>query len=393
MTASFRRVAVIGGVAVVIAAGVATWQYLRARQSGDRLVVSGVVEADEILVGSRVSGRIAAVLVEEGSRVGPGQPLVRFEEHDLIARRAEAAASVEEAEEGLRKLLNGSRPEEIAEARAQAEAARMSLEVARTGPRPQEIDAGRAELKAAEADLELAMISHQRISSLASQGVVSRQEMDAAKSDFERARARRDAARERLALLEAGTRIEEIERAERLYNEALARKELVERGPRKEDIAAARARLESARAMLQVVETQVAELQVTAPADSFVEVLRVRPGDLIVPNAPIATLIEAGRLWVQVYVPAPELGYLRLGKEVTIFVDTFPNEGFAGRIEHIASQGEFTPRNVQTREERSNQVFAVRVQVLSGADRIRPGMAAEVRIMKDKDERGPAIAD
>lgn len=374
----------IGGVVVLIVAGIAAWQYLRGRQARDRLVVSGVVEADEILVGSRVSGRIAAVLVEEGARVVPGQPLVRFEEHDLFARRAEATASVEEAEEGLQKLLNGSRPEEIAEARAQAEAARLSLQVARNGPRQQEIDAARAELKAAEADLELARISHQRISSLAAEGVVSQQEMDASKSDFDRARARRDAASDRLALLVAGTRVEEIERAEKLYKEALARKELVERGPRKEDIAAARARLESARAMLQVTVTQVRELQVESPADAFVEVLRVRPGDLLVPNAPIATLVEAGRLWVQVYVPATELGYLRLGKGVTIFVDTFPNEGFAGRIEHIASEGEFTPRNVQTREERYHQVFGVRVRVLSGTDRIRPGMAAEVAILKNE---------
>lgn len=382
MASSFRKISIIGGVILLIVALVAAWQHLFGREARDRLVLSGVVEADEIHVGSKVSGRIAAVLVAEGQRVSAGQALVRFEAHDLDARRKEAAALVDEAQAGLERLLNGSRPEEIAEARAQAEAARMSLEMARNGPRPEEIEAARAELRAAEAEHDLARTSFQRTSRLASEGVVSRQELDRAKSDFDRARARAAAAREQVALLEAGTRGEEIERAERLHKQALARKELVEHGPRKEEIAAARAKLESARATLQVIETLLGELEVKSPADAFTEVLRVRPGDLIAPNDPIATLIETDRLWVRVYVPAPELGHLQLDKQVTIYVDTFPNEGFSGRIEHISSQGEFTPRNVQTREERYHQVFGVRAQVLSGTDRIRPGMAAEVVIRK-----------
>ena len=119
-----------------------------------------------------------------------------------------------------------------------------------------------------------------------------------------------------------------------------------------------------------------------APADAFVEVLRVRPGDLINPNAPVATLVELNRLWVRVYMPEPELGYAQLGKEVTIKVDTYKNESFKGTIEQIASRGEFTPRNVQTRSEREHQVFALRVRVDNSSHKLRAGMAADVSIMK-----------
>ncbi|HWP42858.1 MAG TPA: efflux RND transporter periplasmic adaptor subunit, partial [Blastocatellia bacterium] len=187
---------------------------------------------------------------------------------------------------------------------------------------------------------------------------------------------------EKLNLLLAGTRREEIERAERVYEQALANQRLVEKGPRKEDIAAARAQLERARAALAQIETQLAELQVESPADAFVEVMRVRPGDLINPGSPVATLVEVDRLWVRVYVPEPELGHVQLGKDVSIKVDTFPDESFRGRIEQVASRGEFTPRNVQTREERTHQVFAVRVRIENGSNRLRAGMAADVTILK-----------
>jgi RND family efflux transporter MFP subunit len=156
----------------------------------------------------------------------------------------------------------------------------------------------------------------------------------------------------------------------------------VERGARKEDIDAAKAQVERARAALQQIETQLAELEVKAPADAFVEVLQLRPGDLINAGSPVATLVEIDRLWVRVYVPEPELGQLQLGKEVSVAVDTFRGESFQGHIEEIASRGEFTPRNVQTRDERAHQVFGVRVRLDNSARKLRAGMAADVTIRK-----------
>jgi multidrug resistance efflux pump len=381
MTGSFRKTILIGVAAIAVVAAAAAWKYFSGLEDSDRFVLSGTIEADEIHVGSRISGRVAAVLVKEGQEVKQGEPLIRFESYDLDAKRADASAAVAQAEANLEKALNGSRPEEIAEARAQAEAARAALEQARNGPRPQEIDAARADLKAADADLEVATATLARIEQLTRSGVASRQDYDNAKAVFDSARARRDAARQKLDLLLAGTRREEIERAERQYQQAVANRQLVERGPRKEDIAAARAQLERARAALGQVETQAAELEVESPADAFVEVMQVRPGDLINPGASVATLVEVDRLWVRVYVPEPELGHVQLGKEVSVKVDTFPDEGFRGRVEQIASRGEFTPRNVQTREERAHQVFAVRVRLDNSSRRLRAGMAADVTVL------------
>ena len=240
----------------------------------------------------------------------------------------------------------------------------------------------RAELAAAEADYEVAKVTAARTALLVSNGVQSRQEYDNAKSAYDRAGARREAVRQKLELLRAGTRPEEIARAERLFKQAEATRELVERGARKEDIDAAKAQVERARAALQQIDTQLAELEVKAPADAFVEVLQLRPGDLITSGSPIATLVEVDRLWVRVYVPEPELGQVQLGKEVSVAVDTFRGESFHGAIEEIASRGEFTPRNVQTRDERAHQVFGVRVRLDNSARKLRAGMAADVTIRK-----------
>jgi len=383
-TGSFRRTILVGMAFLILLGAAAAWKYLSGRTSADKLVLSGAIEADEIHIGSKVGGRIEAVLVKEGQEVKQGEPIIRFERYDLDARRADAVAAVAQADANLQKNLRWSRPEEVAAAKAQAEAAWMSYEQARNGPRKEEIDAARAELEAAEADYEVAKVTVARISKLVADGVQSRQEYDNAKSVFDRSAAQREAARQKLDLLLAGTRQEEIDRADQLFKQAKANRELVERGARKEDIEAAKAQLDRARAALQQIETQLAELEVRAPADAIVEVLQLRPGDLISPGSPVATLVEVDRLWVRVYIPEPDLGYARaaFGKDVAIKVDTFHDEVFRGRIEEIASRGEFTPRNVQTRDERAHQVFGLRVRLDNSARKLSAGMAADVTIPK-----------
>ena len=382
MTVSFRKPVLIVVAILLVVAVAAAWKYMSGRASPDRLVLSGTIEADEIHVGSKIGGRVAEVFVQEGQEVKQGQPIIRFESFDLDAKRADAAAAVTGAEANLQKMLALSRPEEIAEARAQAEAARANLELARNGPRKQEIDAARAELDAANADYQVARLSMERTEKLTASGVVSRQDYDNARAAFDRAAARRETARQRLDLLLAGTRREEVARAEREYQQAAARRDLVEHGARKEDIQASQAQLERARAALSQIDTQLSELEVKSPSDAFVEVFRIRPGDLINANSPVATLVEVDRLWVRVFVPEPEMGHVQLGKDVSVSVDSFRGESFAGRIEHIASRGEFTPRNVQTREERAHEVFAVRVRLDNSARRLRAGMAADVVVSK-----------
>jgi RND family efflux transporter MFP subunit len=144
------------------------------------------------------------------------------------------------------------------------------------------------------------------------------------------------------------------------------------------NVAAAKMRVAQARAQLADIDAQLAEMQVTAPADSILEVLSVKVGDVLPANREAATLLLAGHLWVRVYVPESWLGLIKLGEHVRVRVDSFPHTDFDGVVEQINRQAEFTPRNVQTVADRIKQVFGVKVRLPSDDDRLRAGMAADV---------------
>src|SRR5438067_3327430 len=146
------------------------------------------------------------------------------------------------------------------------------------------------------------------------------------------------------------------------------------------NVAAAKMRVAQARAQLADMDAQLAEMQVVAPADSVLEVLSVKPGDILAPpfNQEVATLLLTGHLWVRVYVPESWLGLIKLGEQVRVRVDSFPGKDFDGVVEQLNRQAELTPRNVQTVADRIKQVFGVKVRLPSDDDRLRAGMAADV---------------
>ncbi len=145
-----------------------------------------------------------------------------------------------------------------------------------------------------------------------------------------------------------------------------------------QNVGAAKMRVAQARAQLADIDAQLAEMQVTAPADSILEVLSVKVGDVLPANREAATLLLTGHLWVRVYVPESWLGLIKLGEHVRVRVDSFPGKDFDGVVEQINRQAEFTPRNVQTVADRIKQVFGVKIRLPSDDNRLRAGMAADV---------------
>lgn len=144
------------------------------------------------------------------------------------------------------------------------------------------------------------------------------------------------------------------------------------------NVEAARTRVIQARAQLADIDAQVAEMQINAPSDSVLEVLSVKVGDVLPPNREVATLLLPQHLWVRVFVPEPWLGLIKVGDPVRVRVDSFPGRDFSGTVEQVNRQAEFTPRNVQTVEDRIRQVFGVKVRLPNNDDKLRAGMAADV---------------
>ena len=340
---------------------------------------SGTIEARTIDVGSRTGGRVKQVLVKEGERVEAGTVLVVLEPGDLEARRLMATASVEQALATLDKLKAGARPEEIEQAKARSGAAAAALAEVRHGARPEEIRAARGRFDAAAAVEKKAKADAERARALVGAGAISRAEVDAADASYQNATGLREAAEQTLKELERGARSEQVAAASSRAQEAAAGAKLVEAGSRVEDIRIGEAQVLAARGQLAQIESSIAELTIVAPAAALVQTLALRPGDILGPNATAAVLLEDEQLYVRIYVPETQIGMIHPGDELPVFVDSFPGKPFRARVEHVDAQGQYSPRNLQTADERANQVFASRVDLLEGKDVLRAGMAAIVK--------------
>jgi multidrug resistance efflux pump len=344
------------------------------------LLLPGVVEIQEVRLGSKVGGRVEKVNTVEGAIAEPGQPLVYIELPELKAQREQMAARLRQAEADLEKAKVGPRPEEKEAARMAVEAARARWELLKAGSRPEEIQEARSLLESAKADLQLARDEFERAERLHRQKVLAQADFDTARANRDRAQSQAAKAKAHLDLLLAGSRAEDIEQALAQTKQAQANYDLLLAGTRPEDIAAAEARVAEARGKLQELDANLEEAVVRAPERVVVEVLAVRKGDLVPPNQPVVRVLRAEDLWVKVYVPETELGKLRLNQEVAVTIDSYPGKRFQGTIMQIASESEFTPRNVQSPDERRYQVFGVKVRVADPEGIFKSGMAAEVTV-------------
>ena len=244
-------------------------------------------------------------------------------------------------------LTNGQVIAEVsaAELRPRRDQLAAQLAEAEAGPRKEEIAAAKAEWEAQTAQQVLANAERQRAAELIAEKTISTTEFDRATTAAQSAQQNVAAAKARYDLLLAGTRPE---------------------------------RISLIRAQLAELDTHLAEMKISVPTNCVLEVLSVKVGDVLAPNQSIATLLLTNHLWVRVFVPEPWLGHIKLGDAVKVRVDAFPGKDFAGVVEQVAREAEFTPRNVQTVGERVKQVFGVKVKLDNAEGQLRAGMAADV---------------
>ena len=369
-----RKSAIIILAFTVTILGWLLWQQSRV----PHFIVSGFIEADQIRIGSQVGGRVAEVFVEEGDRMNPNDLLYRLEPFDLDATLAQANSEFAAAKAEYERLQAGFRKEEIGQAHARWQQSNAALEKAVAGPRAQEISIAREQVKIANAALELAEAELKRLGSLVKKNQVSEEAYDKALREHKAATAELSAAKQSLSLMLEGTRKEDIAAARAQLMQAEQALALMRAGYRMENIAKAAAQMDAAEANLDAIQARVDELQVTSPCNCVVEAIELRPGDLVSANAPSVSLLDLNRLWVRTYVPEARLSTVQLGQQIPIRVDGLEDERFMARVTFIAQEGEFTPRNIQTPEERSKQVFRVKLTLQEGHDRLRVGMASDV---------------
>ncbi len=315
-------------VAVVIVA-VALYFILRPRGDGGALDASGTVEATDAQLGFQAAGRIDTILVDEGDRVKADQELARLDQSELKARRAQAAAQFGAAQALLTELERGNRAEDIQQGRDAVATANQKL-----------ADAQR--------DLD-------RTRRLFDGGAVSRESLDKAQLAYEVAQSQHDQAAQALQLLEVG--------------------------PRPERIEAQRATVEQARATVAQIDAMLANSVIHAPFDGVVTVKDREIGETVQPGAPVLTVTNLNDRWVRIYIPETRIGAVHLGEPATITADTYQGRIYRGAVSFIASEAEFTPKNVQTTDERVKLVYAVKVRITRDSTYdLKPGIPADVQL-------------
>jgi HlyD family secretion protein len=325
---TYRGVVVAAAAVVVLVAAVFLVRSLMLKGRDRAVVLSGTVEADDATLGSLYGGRVEQVLVHEGDRVKGGALLVLLETRELDARRAEAAAGLDAAQARLDELRHGYTAEEVEQAKQEWEAARATY--------------------------EFEQAEFARIEKLLHDAATTTDVYDKQKATRDAAQHKMDALEQRYLRLKAG--------------------------PRPEEIAAADAEVARLGASLNVLEAQLEEARISAPFDGVVEDLDLRPGDMVPPARGLVRIVKLDAPYVRAYVPEGHLGLVQAGTAVTVRAGAVPGEFFEGVVRRVATTGEYTPRNLQTPSERAEQVFRFDVDLVTGRDRLRPGMAAEVLV-------------
>lgn len=388
------------------------------RRPPTSIQVSGIIEATQVTLASKVNARVMQVNVQEGDKVTKGQSLVKLKEAEFKDQVRQAEAALAAAQARYKEALAGPRPQDIQQARAQVQQASAAvagahrqvalaeqalaesrelqarLQTAETNYRTSQAVLDQAEARAGQASED-----YRRAQLLFERGAIPANQLDAARAAAESASAQVEQAKsavqgaerllqiarsahsertgERQQLTTARTQHEtaqaQLAAAEAKLNELLA-------GTRSEQVQQARAQVRQAQAVLAQTETLLENTTIKSPIDGTVITRAVEPGDLATLGSTLLVLADLNTVKLKVYVEEPDYARIQLDQSADVTVDSYPNEVFTGRVTQIAQQAEFTPKEIQTREQRAKLVFAVTITLSNPDGKLKPGMPADAAL-------------
>jgi HlyD family secretion protein len=326
----------------VLLAAAATAARCRGQADAEQARASGYVEATEVRLAPEVGGRLLEVAVKEGDQIKAGDIIARLDDTDTVIATKKAEAERDQAAAQLRLLQAGARAEDIRQARAQ-------------------VDSAQAEAAAAEAELQSARADLARFEALLASNAGSRKQ--------------RDDAATRVAVAEA--RVNSVREKARAAAESLAR---LRAGARPEEIAAARARVAATEAQIAALAKARTDASLKSPVAGFVTAKLADAGEVIARGTPVVVVTDLDHAWANVYVDEPLVPRLKLGQKVVLVTDA--GQRLDGAVSFISPKAEFTPRNVQTAEERTKLVYRIKVTADNRDGVLKPGMPVEAEIAR-----------
>jgi HlyD family secretion protein len=381
-------------------------------QDNDSITASGFIEGTEVTIASESSGRIAEMLVDRGDTVKEGDVLVRLDDAVLQSQRLEAEAGLAAARANLDRVQAGARPEEIAAAQAALDQAKAERDgavqavvhaqdvISNPLSLDTEIDAARTQVRLSEQGVEMAQADLAEMKLwhglyVGTGGDTERTwdlQLQASQDALAQAQAQLAGDQRYLnALLairadplELETQLNaaktQADLAQAQVSTAQAALDELKAGPTDEEVAIAEAQVRQAEAAVRLVDAQIAQLTLTAPMSGVVTSRSAQAGETAKAGAPLLTVANLDEVRLVIYIPEDRVAQINVGQEAQVTVDSFPTQVFVGHVSNIAGKAEFTPRNVQTQEERVNLVFAVKVTIPNPDHKLKLGMPADATI-------------
>ena len=471
-TNSRKKKMVLIFFAFAVIAAVVVYKIIAANNLPSNIVTaSGTIEATEMDISPRVSGRIVKLNVDEGDAVKKGQIIAVLDAKELNARVSQAQGTLLSAEAKLADLVKGSREEKIREAyanyqkalasaqgakdiygtvaeshykstelksnlasadanfksaRKQRDAAAAKYKLVKIGPRQEEIDRLKANVTNAKAQMVSAEQDYKRYAALYKEGAISGQQYDSSLALRDSTKASYEAAEANYREAMAGSRPEEIDEAkaelaeadahllgtkevlaaareaytDRLQSlqnvqsakmtnetadaqvkEAKADLDMTLNGSTSDEIREAEGQVEQARGALAEAKSQLGQATIIAPEDGVVTVKSREVGEVVSVGTPIVRIADLNKVWLRVYAPLPTLGKVKVGQKASVRTDAYGTKNYIGKVVSIKEEPEFTPKNVQTAEERVKLVYAVRIDINNRSRELKPGMPADADII------------
>ena len=385
-----KIIPVVVVLAVVAVAG-ALWS-ARLNRGNDRVIrLSGNIELEQVDMSFKVPGRVVERNVTEGDSVKKGAVIARLDARQALDQRARDAAGVQAAESSVSQLLTTIQYQratiegDVAARSADVRAAQAMVDQLENGARPQEREQAQAAVQDARSQFDQASKDWQRAQELFQNEDISRAQRDQAETRFKSAQAQLKQMEERRALVFEGPRKEELRQGQAQLSKAraalsLAEANRIELKRKEQEVIARKAEVERARAQAGISQVQVEDMALYAPVDGVVLTKSAEPGEVLAAGATVVTIGDLDHPWVRGYVRESDLGKVKLGQKVKVTTDSFPGKTYNGRITFIASEAEFTPKQIQTSEERVKLVYRIKIQVENPNHELKSNMPVDAEI-------------
>jgi HlyD family secretion protein len=384
---------VIPVLILLAAAGAALYAFRGAHRTPDnRLIVSGNIELTEVNIAFKTAGRLIERNVDEGGAVKHGQIVARLDRDQLLAQREREAAGLQSSESQLAQAVSSlewqkaNTAADIEQRRADVTSNDARLAELNNGARPQEKLQAKAAVDSTQSEYERSKRDWDRGQALYKNDDISTAQYDQYRNRFESAEAALKNAQEAQALVLAGPRHEQIEAAQGQTEHArgalkMAEANALEIRRREEQITTQRAEIARSRASLALIDSQLADTIAISPVDGVVLVKSADVGEVLAPGTTVVTVGDIDHPWLRGYVNETDLGKVKLGSRARVNTDSYPGKVYNGRVTFISSEAEFTPKQIQTEQERVKLVYRIKIELENPNHELKSNMPADAEIV------------